>query len=163
MRTSSCIATLALRIRVSMSAIGSVSIRHSSPAGLGHAGHLAGVDEFAQAHAAQAELAEHGTGTATTAAACVRAHLVLGLRLRLVDQSLLGHGSARLHFFLPTGRPLGPRPEPRRVFGGSRPKSTSLPRLNGKPKASSSALPPSSSVALVTMVMSIPRWASILS
>src|SRR5689334_12169100 len=134
MRTSSCIATLALRMRVSMSAMGSVIMSsHSSPAGLGHAGDLAGVDEFAQAHAAQAELAEHRTGATAAAAARVGAHLVLGLRLRLVDQSLLGHGSARPHFFLPTGRPLGPRAWPRRFFWGSRPKSTSLPRLNGKP------------------------------
>ena len=48
MRTSSCIAMFALRIRVSMSAIGSVMVivRLLSPAGLRDAGDLAGVREL---------------------------------------------------------------------------------------------------------------------
>ena len=60
MRTVSCIATLALRMRVSMSAMGSVIVIVGlpSPARLGDAGHLAGVDQLAQADAAEPELAE---------------------------------------------------------------------------------------------------------
>src|SRR5215207_481457 len=58
--TSSCIATLALRMRVSMSAMGSVSMM--SPARLRHARDLAGVDHPAQADTTQAELAVHRTG-----------------------------------------------------------------------------------------------------
>ena len=64
MRTSSCIATLALRIRVSMSAMGSVMVISASlpsPAGLGHARDLAGMGELAQADAAETELAVHRT------------------------------------------------------------------------------------------------------
>src|SRR5215207_189729 len=93
MRTSSCIATLALRIRVSMSAIGSVIVivRLPSPAGLGDAGNLAGVHELAQAQATQAELAVHRARPATAAAAGVGPDLVLGLALLLLDQRLLGH------------------------------------------------------------------------
>ena len=61
MRTSSCIATLALRMRVSMSAMGSVIVMvvAPSPARLGHAGELAGVHQLAQADAAEPELAVH--------------------------------------------------------------------------------------------------------
>src|SRR6266540_1698488 len=54
--TLSCSALLALRMRASMSATGSVSI--GSPAGLGHARDDALVGEVAQADPAEAELAE---------------------------------------------------------------------------------------------------------
>src|SRR5918994_1747225 len=94
MRTSSCIATLALRMRVSMSAIGSVMVmsrRLPSPAGLGHARELAGMGELAQADPAQAELAEHGMRSPTAPAPGVRPDLELGLALLLVDERLLRH------------------------------------------------------------------------
>src|SRR4051812_37373553 len=93
MRTSSCSTTLALRMRVSMSAIGSVMVIASppSPAGLLDPGHLAEVHHVAQAHAAEAELAEHGARPAASVATRVRPHLELGLALGLVDERLLGH------------------------------------------------------------------------
>src|SRR5437763_9390646 len=92
-RTVSCIATLALRIRVSMSAIGSVIVIAVplSPARLGDAGQLAVVRQLAETDAAQPELAEHGARSSTPAAPGVRAHLELGLALLLLDQCLLGH------------------------------------------------------------------------
>src|SRR5580658_11104680 len=54
--TVSCIAVLALRMRVSMSAMGSVIVMSPalpSPAPLGHAGDLPGMDHDAQADPAQ--------------------------------------------------------------------------------------------------------------
>src|SRR3954464_13809475 len=71
MRTVSCIATLPLRMRVSMSAIGSVIVIGSpphplalvpaaappSPAGLRHARDFPGMDHLAKADPAQPELA----------------------------------------------------------------------------------------------------------
>src|SRR4029079_10547278 len=91
MRTSSCIAVLALRMRVSMSAMGSVSIGSTSPARLGQPGDLAGVGHLAKADAAEAELAEDRTRTTAATATRVAAHLVLRRGVRLVDQRLLGH------------------------------------------------------------------------
>src|SRR5690606_31542958 len=93
MRTSSCIAMLALRIRVSMSAMGSVMVmrRLPSPARLGHAGQLACVRELAQADAAQPELAEHGVRPTAASAPGVGPDLELGLALLLVDERLLRH------------------------------------------------------------------------
>src|SRR4051794_34700266 len=93
MRTSSWNATLALRSRVSMSAIGSVivTVRPPLPTGLGHARHLAGVHHLAQADAAQPELAEHGAGPPAALAAGVRTDLVLRGPLLLLDERLLGH------------------------------------------------------------------------
>src|SRR5688572_11972902 len=95
MRTSSCIAMLAFRSRVSMSAMGSdiviVCSSLPSPARLLHARHLAGVGQLPQAHPAQAELAEHRPRPAAPLAACVGAHLELRLALLLLDQCLPGH------------------------------------------------------------------------
>src|SRR3954447_10707799 len=93
MRTVSCMATLPLRMRVSMSAMGSVMVMPEppSPARLRHTRDLPRVGEVAQADAAQPELAEHGARPAATAAPRVRLHLVLGLALLLLDESLLGH------------------------------------------------------------------------
>src|SRR5437762_8456828 len=93
-RTVSCMATLALRIRVSMSAMGSVMVMcrsAPSPTGLRHAGNLAGVNQLAQADAAQPELPEHRVGPATAPAPGVRPDLELGLPLLLLDQGLLRH------------------------------------------------------------------------
>src|ERR1700730_8498980 len=82
MRTSSCMAVFALRMRVSMSAIGSVIvIVGPSPACLGDAGDLTGMDHLAQTDPGQDELAEYGSSAATPPAARVGAHLELGLAL----------------------------------------------------------------------------------
>src|SRR4051794_14219878 len=94
MRTSSCCTTLALRMRVSMSAIGSVIViarSPLSPARLRDAGDLSRVDHLAEADAAQPELAEHRARPAAAAAPRVCAHLELGLALLLLDQGLLCH------------------------------------------------------------------------
>src|SRR6185295_8692603 len=69
--TVSCIAWAALRMRVSMSAIGSVSILPLLPARLGHAGDDARVGLLAQADAAQAELAVERARPAAAVAAVV--------------------------------------------------------------------------------------------
>src|SRR4051812_44782699 len=86
---SSWYATLPLRMRVSMSAIGSVIM--ASPTRLRHAGNLAGVHHLAEADPAQAELAVDGARAAAALATGVRPHLELRLALLLLDESLLGH------------------------------------------------------------------------
>src|SRR6185312_10128954 len=109
MPTVSWYAELALRRRVSMSAIGSVidmAVWPSSPrfpgnrdlrrvgvlpAGLRDAGQFAAVRHRAEADAAQAELAVDGTRAAAAGAPRVRAHFELGLAVRLSDQRLLSH------------------------------------------------------------------------
>src|SRR6201986_1065431 len=85
----SCSALLALRMRVSMSAIGSVSI--SLPARLGHARDRTLMRELGQADAAQAESLEHGTRTATPVAPGVVAHLELLRTPLLHDERCLRH------------------------------------------------------------------------
>src|SRR5919204_1986511 len=70
--TRSCIARFALRIRASMSAIGSVSIARLLPGTLGHAGDHALVGELAQTDPAEAELPEYRA----RAAAAVTARVV---------------------------------------------------------------------------------------
>src|SRR4029078_13532252 len=85
----SCIALLALRMRVSMSAIGSVCM--ALPARFGHAGDLALVRELAQADPAEAELLEDRARPAAAVAARVLAHLVARLALGLRGQGLLSH------------------------------------------------------------------------
>src|SRR5579862_866210 len=94
-------ALLAFRIRVSMSAMGSVSI--GSPARFRHAGDGALVRELAQADAAEAELAEHRARATAAVAARVSAHLVLRRAALLDDQALLGHYCSLLPS--PNGRP----------------------------------------------------------
>src|SRR6266404_4025685 len=76
-------------MRVSMSAIGSVSI--GSPARLGHARDRALMREVAQADPADAELAEHRARPAAPTAARVVAHLELLRALLLDDEARLGH------------------------------------------------------------------------
>src|SRR5438105_2756856 len=136
-RTWSCMATLALRIRVSMSAMGSVMVIRCrplpSPAGLGHARQLAGVGQNSNADAAEPELAVHRARPAAPPATGVGAHLELGLALLLFNQCFLCH-----QLCCPS-------------------------RRNGNPKASSRALPSSLVRAVVTIVMSIPRGVSTLS
>src|SRR5262245_32427093 len=116
MVTLSWYAWLALRRRVSMSAIGSVMVMCSSnpsrrgseaacgealvhrnrrlPGGLGDARQLAPVGHLADADAAQPELAVDGLGTAAPLAPGVRADRELRLRGRLQDQRLLRHVSS---------------------------------------------------------------------
>src|SRR5437763_8910151 len=117
MDTRSWYAWLALRRRVSMSAIGSVivigvrqpfsprfpagpspqGLRRSSgslPGSLGHARQLAAVRHLADAHPAEAELAVHRLGTPAALAAGVRAHLELRLLGGLEDECLLRHLSS---------------------------------------------------------------------
>src|SRR5687768_5914008 len=62
------------------------------PAGLAHARELPGVGHLPQADPAQAELAEHRVRATAPLAAGVAADLELGLAVRLLDESLLGHG-----------------------------------------------------------------------
>src|SRR5947208_10695501 len=78
----SCSALLALRMRASMSATGSVSIW--LPARFGHAGDDAVVRELPQADPAEAELAEDRARATAAIAARVRPNGVL-LRARLLD------------------------------------------------------------------------------
>src|SRR5215467_4882844 len=73
----SCSALLALRMRVSMSATGSVSILSPLPRALRHAGDHALVGELAQADPAEPELPIHGTRAPAPVAAGVVAHLEL--------------------------------------------------------------------------------------
>src|SRR5436190_23853607 len=77
-------ALLAFRMRLSMSAIGSVSTSSLLPAGFRHAGDHALVRELAQADPAEAELAEHRARPAAPVAPAVVPHLEL-LRARLLD------------------------------------------------------------------------------
>src|SRR6266542_5592656 len=120
--TESWYAVLALRRRVSMSAIGSVivmivvpfspgfpsgpgvpevpgaygegGVGGGLPTRLGHAGELAPVRHLAQADPAQPELAVHRVRTAAALAARVAADRELRLAGGLVDQGLLGHASS---------------------------------------------------------------------
>src|SRR5690349_15010819 len=66
------------------------------PRGLADAGQLPGVGHLPQADPAQAELAVDGVRAAAPLAAGVGTHRELGLAVRLVDQSLLGHRSLLL-------------------------------------------------------------------
>src|SRR5919106_1196938 len=87
----SCSAWLALRMRVSMSAIGSVSIVSLLPGALGHAGDDALVGELPQADPAEPELLVDRARAAAPAATRVGARLVLRRALPLRDQGLLCH------------------------------------------------------------------------
>src|SRR5918992_621558 len=82
-------ALLAFRMRVSMSAIGSVSILRLLPARLRHARDLAVVRELAQADPAEPELPVDGAGTSAPPAARVLADLEPRPALLLVDEGFL--------------------------------------------------------------------------
>src|SRR5579872_2706675 len=91
--TESCRAIMALRIRVSMSAIGSVMTPTpvTSPARLDDAGNLAPMGQRAQADPAEPELPEHRPRPAAVPAAAVSAHLELWRLPPLDEQGLLRH------------------------------------------------------------------------
>src|SRR5579884_35704 len=87
-----CSALLALRMRVSMSATGSVSmVGPFLPRALRHARDHALVGELAQADPAEPELAEHGARPAAPVAARVVPHPELLRPRGLDDQRLLRH------------------------------------------------------------------------
>jgi hypothetical protein len=81
--TSSFIAAFALRMRVSMSAIGSV-IMTQSPTCLGQTRDFTGMGHLAKAQAAQSEFAIHSTRASTFLATRVTAYLELRRFVRLV-------------------------------------------------------------------------------
>src|SRR3954451_22487586 len=90
--TRSCSALLALRIRVSMSAIGSVSTSDFLlPRALGHARDRALMGELPQADAAEPELPVDRAWAAAAAAARVLPHREPRRPGLLRDQRLLGH------------------------------------------------------------------------
>src|SRR4029077_445272 len=129
----SCSALLALRMRVNMSAIGSVSTVSLLPARLRHAGNRALVRQLAQADPAEAELLEDRARAAAAVAARVVAHLVLLWSPLLHDERRLRHYSLLL-----------------------------APSAKGRPRARNSARACSSVSALVVIVTSRPRtcWIS---
>src|SRR3954467_7354477 len=86
--TDSCNALFALRMRLSMSAIGSVSIPCLLPARLRHTRNHALVRQLAQADPAEAELLEHGARAPAAVAPRVIPHLEL-LRLLLLHNERL--------------------------------------------------------------------------
>src|SRR5579863_10279923 len=129
-RTVSNMAEFALRIRVSMSAMGSVIVMVDLPARLCDARDLAGVHHHAQADTAQPELAVDGLRPATPLAARIAAHLELGCPLLLLNQRLFCHDAYRVSC------------------------------RNGKPNAARNARPSSLLRAVVTIVMSMPRVVS---
>src|ERR1700722_3368479 len=131
--TVSNMAELALRIRVSMSAMGSVIVMVDLPTRLCDAGYLPGVHHHTQADTAEPELAVHGFRPATPLAAGVAPHLELGCALLLLNQSLFCHDAYRVSC------------------------------RNGKPNAARNARPSSFVRAVVTMVMSMPRTLSMRS
>src|SRR5262245_45286286 len=90
MSTLALRAPAALRMRVNMSAIGSV-IMSGSPAGLGEAGNLPLAGQVAQAETTHAEAAEEGSRTPAQRAAVVRPHLELRGPRRLHHETRLCH------------------------------------------------------------------------
>src|SRR5207302_3491423 len=84
-------ALFAFRMRVSMSAMGSVSTSSLLPTGLRHAGDAALMGQLPQADAANAELAEHRARPSAPVAARVCADLVLLGPLLLDDEACLRH------------------------------------------------------------------------
>src|SRR3990172_10829536 len=103
--TSSWNATFAFRMRVSMSARGSVIVTARlppaspapcrSPRRLRHAGDLACVCHLSEADAAQPELAVHGARAPASMTARIRPRLELRWPLLLLDQCLLRHVAPR--------------------------------------------------------------------
>src|SRR5579871_1895766 len=135
-------AVLALRMRVSISAIGSVIDMCSSPSPrrLRHARHDAGVRVLPKADAAHRKLAQIAARPPADPAPVVAAHLELRRATRLDDQTGLCH-SCYLRF--PGGAGAG--------------------FCSGRPIAVKNSEASSSVLALVTIVTSMPRVLSTLS
>src|SRR6185369_10100364 len=92
MSTRVCLAVTAFRIRVSISAIGSViALEPSLPAALRHAGDVTLERELAEAQAAQGELPHVGAGPPAEVAAVAQPNLVLRRLLFLGDLRGGGH------------------------------------------------------------------------
>src|SRR5438067_11783860 len=83
----------AFRMRVSISATGSVRLIPSFPlpAGLAHARDFPPQGELTETNTAEAELPQHGAAAAAALAAAHRAHLELGRALRPFDPGSLCH------------------------------------------------------------------------
>src|SRR6266550_2567757 len=95
MSTRRCFAPHALRMRVNISAIGSVMlIDYSSPARLAHAGNHSRKRELTETDSAHAELSQKGARTSAPAAAVVLPDAELRLPL-----ALLYHGLSRHYLF----------------------------------------------------------------
>src|SRR5580765_3071887 len=123
----SCSALLALRMRVSMSATGSVSILVLLPRALRHARDDALMGELPQADPAESELLEDRAGAPAAVAAGVVAHLELRRPCGFHSQRLLRH-----YLSLPAA-------------------------ANGRPSPVRSARACSSSAAVVVIATSRPR------
>src|SRR5688572_18191230 len=94
MSTRRCPAVQAFRMRVSMSATGSVRlIPYPSPTGLAHARDLSPERELAETDAAQPEPPQHGAAPAAALAAAHGAHLELRRALGPLDPTGLCHPS----------------------------------------------------------------------
>src|SRR5436305_1388219 len=122
----------ALRMRVSMSATGSVMTMDApppSPGRLRDAGDLPRVRQLAETDAAQHESAEHGSLPSAPLAPRIGAHAELGAPPLLVHQCLLRHLSALSPS--PTRRWRTPPPSPRR--GTRAPAATRAPRRRPSP------------------------------
>src|SRR6185369_7059856 len=99
MSTASCREEAALRMRVSISAIGSLTLitlplwrlRWHLPAGLGDAGQKPPMRVFAETDAAHGEAPDVGFRAPTNAAAVVLPGRVLRRALRLFDEGLFRH------------------------------------------------------------------------
>src|SRR5580658_7565555 len=89
--TRGCLARAPLRIRVKKSAMGSVVILSSLPAGLHHAGDFPLEREAAETDSAHLELPERAARTAADPAAVALANLVLQLALGLRDLTGSSH------------------------------------------------------------------------
>src|SRR5437867_1458462 len=104
---------LALRIRASMSAIGSVMVM-GSPRRLRHAGDLSLVRELTETDATERESLEHGALAPATDAARVTADPELPPgSLLLLDQCLLRHTRSLFLFLSPWPLQRSPRPSRR--------------------------------------------------
>src|SRR5688572_26540030 len=163
----------ALRMRVSMSAMGSLMLMISLlPARLDHAGDLAAHRDLADLVACEPELAERAAGTARDRAAVAQAHGrgVAGQRLQLRARGVhrllgrLGVADDREQLFAALGVLLHHGFALRlAVDDGKLGHYAALSVLNGNLKAARRARASSSDFAVVVMEMFIPRSASILS
>jgi hypothetical protein len=118
------------------------------------------VRELAQAHTAETELAEHRAGAPAPTAPRVAANLELRLASCLVDQCFLGHLSLAYSSLLLGGLDRARRWRHADACAGGLGVGALLERETERVEQ---RLPPALSVAVVTIVMSMPRCVSILS